>query len=87
MKRKWTFVTILREAMKKSQTWRITNDGLVRCERGLCPLGILFTPRCKISPDPTHVPVPRLVALRIAYAADSDSSPDRDALLKALRIG
>lgn len=86
MKRKWTFSTILRAAFKKADGWHVNSYGNVRCEKGLCPLGVLFTPRAKISPNSAAVPAPRLVALRVAYAADSEGSPDRRALLKALGL-
>lgn len=86
MKRKWTFATILKAAKKKADGWHVTDGGAVRCRKGLCPLGVLFYPRHRVSPCPNDVPVQRVVALRVAYAADSDAAPDRPALLKALGI-
>jgi hypothetical protein len=86
MKKKWTFATVLRAAYKESDGWHVTNDGFVRCRKGLCPLGVLFTPRAKVSPCPDDVPVPRIVALRVAYAADSEGAPDRKRMLKALGL-
>lgn len=91
-RKSWTFASILRAAKVRgdwSQTWgRAT---LIRCDRDLCPLGVVFTPRRNVSPDPFAIPQlrtlrERLAAVRVAYAADSDASPDRGALLKSLGI-
>lgn len=86
MKTKWTFNRILKEAAKKDHGWHHMGDGAIRSSKGLCPLGVVFTPRRKNSPAPDEVPVNRLVAYRIAYAADTRISPDREALEEALGL-
>lgn len=80
-KKRWTFESICRAARRKAKNWRLAkktdewgyNTSDIRCAKGYCPLGVVFTWGKKKRPDTCDLQglVSARVAESILTVADS----------------